>query len=43
VDFFEEGGKTEESGEEPTNQKNVIPEGALHARKHHMENTEGLT
>ena len=43
VDFFEEGGKTEGSGEEPTNQKNVIPEGALHARKHHMENTEGLT
>lgn len=43
VDFFEEGGKTEESGEEPTSQKNVIPEGALHARKHHMENTEGLT
>jgi len=22
---------------------NVIPEGALHARKHNMENTEGLT
>ena len=43
VDFFEEGGKAGESGEEPTNQKNVIPEGALHARKHHMENTEGLT
>lgn len=44
VDFFEEGGKTEESEEEPlSNQQNVIPEGALHARKHHMENTEGLT
>jgi hypothetical protein len=43
VDFFEEGGKTEESEGEPTNQKNVIPEGALHARKHHMENTDGLT
>lgn len=44
VDFFEEGGKTEESKEEPlSNQQNVIPEGALHARKHHMENTEGLT
>ena len=44
VDFFEEGGKTEESKEEPlSNQQNVIPEGALHARKHHMENTDGLT
>jgi len=44
VDFFEDGGKTEESEEEPlSNQQNVIPEGALHARKHHMENTEGLT
>ena len=44
VDYFEEGGKTEESEEEPlSNQQNVIPEGALHARKHHMENTEGLT
>ena len=41
---FKEGGKTEESKEEPlSNQQNVIPEGALHARKHHMENTEGLT
>lgn len=44
VDYFEEGGKTEESKEEPlSDQQNVIPEGALHARKHHMENTEGLT
>ena len=44
IDFFEEGGKTDESKEEPlSNQQNVIPEGALHARKHHMENTEGLT
>lgn len=41
---FKEGGKTEESEEEPlSNQQNVIPEGALHARKHHMENTDGLT
>jgi len=41
---FKEGGKTEESEEEPlSNQQNVIPEGALHARKHHMENAEGLT
>lgn len=44
IDFFEDGGKTEKSKEEPlSNQQNVIPEGALHARKHHMENTEGLT
>ena len=42
--FMKDGGKTEKSIEEPlSNQQNVIPEGALHARKHHMENTEGLT
>ena len=41
---FYNGGKTEESKKESlSNQQNVIPEGALHARKHHMENTEGLT
>lgn len=41
---FYNGGKTEESKKEPlSNQQNVIPEGALHARKHHMKNTEGLT
>lgn len=28
---------------EETNQKNIIPEGALHKNKHHMEHTEGLT
>lgn len=28
---------------EETTQKNVIPEGALHKNKHHIENTEGLT
>ena len=28
---------------EDTNQKNVIPEGALHKNKHHMEHAEGLT
>ena len=28
---------------EETNQKNLIPEGALHKNKHHMEHTEGLT
>lgn len=28
---------------EETSQKNLIPEGALHKNKHHMEHTEGLT
>lgn len=28
---------------EDTNQKNVIPDGALHKNKHHMEHAEGLT
>ena len=28
---------------EETNQKNVIPEGALHKNKHHIEHAEGLT
>ena len=43
---FKDGGKTEESDVpeiEETNQKNVIPEGALHKNKHHMEHAEGLT
>lgn len=44
---FEDGGKTKEELETPeieeTNQKNLIPEGALHKNKHHMEHTEGLT
>ena len=41
---FYNGGKTEEFKKESlSNQQNVIPEGALHARLHHMENTEGLT
>ena len=43
---FKQGGKTE-SEEIPkieeTSQKNVIPEGALHKNKHHMEHAEGLT
>lgn len=44
VILYKGGGKTEENIEEPlTNQKNVIPEGALHARKHHMENADELT
>ena len=43
---FKDGGKTEESDipeTEETTQKNVIPEGALHKNKHHMEHAEGLT
>ena len=43
---FKEGGKTEYQNVpeiEETNQKNVIPEGALHKNKHHMEHAEGLT
>ena len=43
---FKEGGKTEISDipkVEETTQKNVIPEGALHKNKHHMEHAEGLT
>lgn len=43
---FRDGGKTEESDIpeiEETTQKNVIPEGALHKNKHHMEHAEGLT
>lgn len=43
---FKSGGKMEELEApdiEDTNQKNIIPEGALHARKHHMENDENIT
>ena len=43
---FKSGGKTEESDvpeTEETTQKNVIPEGALHKNRHHMEHAEGLT
>ena len=43
---FKDGGKTEESDTpevEETTQKNVIPEGALHKNKHHMEHADGLT
>lgn len=47
VEEFKEGGKTKEELETPeieeTNQKNLIPEGALHKNKHHIEHTEGLT
>lgn len=46
-DKFKKGGKTKEELETPeieeTSQKNLIPEGALHKNKHHMEHTEGLT
>ena len=48
-DFFEKfkkGGSLGDSDRpeiEETNQKNVIPEGALHKNKHHMEHAEGLT
>lgn len=44
---FKKGGTLKEDLETPeieeTNQKNLIPEGALHKNKHHMEHTEGLT
>lgn len=43
---FKNGGKPEpiDAPEiEETNQKNVIPEGALHAHKHHMDNADNLT
>ena len=43
---FKEGGKTINNNTpeiEETTQKNVIPEGALHKNKHHMEHAEGLT
>ena len=43
---FKDGGKTEKSDIpeiEETTQKNVIPEGALHKNKHHMEHADGLT
>lgn len=48
IQKLEEGGKTDKPKQESdkieeTNQKNVIPEGALHARKHNMENAEDLT
>ena len=47
IELYREGGKTKEELETPeieeTNQKNLIPEGALHKNKHHMEYTEGLT
>lgn len=47
ISRYKEGGKTKEQLDIPeiekTSQKNLIPEGALHKNKHHMEHTEGLT
>ena len=48
IQIMEEGGRTDKPKQESdkieeTNQKNVIPEGALHAHKHHMKNAEDLT
>lgn len=44
---FKQGGPIKESDElvklEETNQKNVIPDGALHKNKHHIEHTEEYT
>lgn len=43
---FKQGGSLGDSDIpeiEETTQKNVIPEGALHKNKHHMEHAEGLT
>ena len=44
---FKTGGTIKDTLETPeieeTIQKNVIPEGALHKNKHHMEHAEGLT
>ena len=43
---FKQGGSLGDSDvpeTEETTQKNVIPEGALHKNKHHMEHAEGLT
>lgn len=44
IDVYKEGGKTEETKKpEEALQKSVIPEGALHARKHHMEDDKNIT
>lgn len=44
---LKEGGKVEKQLDAPkiedTTQQNVIPEGALHAHKHNMDNAKGLT
>lgn len=47
VSSFKPGGRIEKQLDAPeieeTSQKNLIPEGALHKNKHHMENAEELT
>lgn len=47
VDKLKEGGKLEEQLDAPeiedTTQQNLIPEGALHKNKHHMDNADELT
>lgn len=47
VDSLKTGGKVEKQLDAPeipeSSQKNLIPEGALHKNKHHMENAEDLT
>lgn len=47
VDEYKQGGKVEKQLDAPeienTTQQNIIPEGALHKNKHHMENAEDLT
>ena len=47
INILQKGGTIKEELEAPeieeTSQKNLIPEGALHKNKHHMEHTEGLT
>lgn len=40
IEQFKDGGVIKK---EEFTQKNVIPDGALHKNKHHIENTEGLT
>lgn len=42
INMFKDGGKLGKE-EESEEQKNVIPDGALHKNKHHMEDAEGLT
>lgn len=44
INTYAQGGQIKELVKlEKTSQKNVIPEGALHKNKHHIENTNGLT
>lgn len=47
IDSFKPGGKIEKQLDAPeieeSSQKNLIPEGALHKNRHHMENAEDLT